>query len=58
MHDLLYEGGFTIYPGKIDEQRTFRIANMGAIYPSDIKLFLSRMIDVLKEMGIDRVFYK
>jgi hypothetical protein len=31
---------------------------MWAIYPTDIKLFLSRMIDVLKEMGIDRIFYK
>jgi len=55
MHDLFYERGFTIYPGKIGDQRTFRIANMGAIYPTDIKLFLITMIDVLKEMGIDRV---
>ncbi len=40
MHDFLYEKGFTIYPGKIGNKNTFRIANMGEIYPDDITDFL------------------
>lgn len=40
MHDYLYERGFTIYPGKIGNKNTFRIANMGAINAKDIKRFL------------------
>lgn len=58
IHDLLYEKGFTIYPGKIGSQRTFRLANMGAIYPTDIEMFLFTMTNVLKEIGINRVCYK
>lgn len=40
MHDYLYERGFTIYPGKIGKKNTFRLANMGAIDPTDIADFL------------------
>ena len=40
MHDYLYERGFTIYPGKIGNKDTFRLANMGAINARDIKKFL------------------
>lgn len=43
MHDYLYERGFTIYPGKIPANRTFRIANIGAIDSTDIRSFLKEM---------------
>ena len=39
-HDYLYAHGFTIYPGKINHQTTFRIANIGDLRPDDIKSFL------------------
>ena len=58
MHDLLLERNFTIYPGKIKFKNTFRLANMGAINTTDIDMFLIEMTNVLKEIGIDRVFYK
>lgn len=45
MHDYLYKRGFTIYPGKVSSKNTFRIANIGKIYPDDIE----RFIDILKE---------
>ena len=45
LHDYLYKKGFTIYPGKIGEEDTFRIANIGDIYPENIRKF----IDILKE---------
>ncbi len=40
MHDFLWQRGFTIYPGKGATEKTFRIANMGAITKQDIIRFL------------------
>jgi 2-aminoethylphosphonate-pyruvate transaminase len=40
MHDYLYERGYTIYPGKMSNLETFRIANIGDIDYKDIKAFL------------------
>jgi len=41
IHDELYRRGFTIYPGKLSDKNTFRIAVMGAIDHDDIRRFLS-----------------
>lgn len=40
MHDYFYAHGITIYPGKWDKLKTFRIANIGAITYQDIERFL------------------
>lgn len=40
MHDYLFERGFTIYPGKVGDIKTFRLANIGAINTKDIENFL------------------
>ncbi|MFW6040698.1 MAG: 2-aminoethylphosphonate aminotransferase [Thermoplasmatota archaeon] len=53
LHDRLYERGFTIYPGKVKDGKTFRIAVMGAIDHNDIKNFLKAMDEVLNEMEIN-----
>ncbi len=47
MHDFLYQRGFTIYPGKGTAEKTFRLANMGAITEKDIKKFLNHLKDYL-----------
>lgn len=52
LHDLLYERGFTIYPGKVGKLNTFRIANMGAINKDDIQDFLLNLSEVFVAMGI------
>jgi len=52
MHDLLYEKGFTIYPGKIGKKGTFRLANMGTIDFRDIEAFLKALKDVMDEMNL------
>lgn len=52
MHDYLYLRGFTIYPGKIKGTSTFRLANIGEIYPEDIKEFLRHLGDYLREYRI------
>lgn len=43
MHDYLFDRGFTIYPGKIGNKNTFRLANMGEINVKDIKKFLKTL---------------
>jgi len=53
MHDLLYKRSFTIYPGKIGNFNTFRIAVMGAIDSQDIKRFLNALREVLHIMNVD-----
>lgn len=40
MHDYFYEKGFTIYPGKVEEFNTFRVANIGAIDKKDMAAFI------------------
>ena len=45
LHDNLYNKGFTIYPGKVSSENTFRIANIGKIYPDDMNKF----IEILEE---------
>ncbi|KIL40197.1 septum site-determining protein [Gordoniibacillus kamchatkensis] len=47
MHDFFYERGFTIYPGKLGELKTFRIANIGDITSKDIEAFLELLRDYL-----------
>ena len=45
LHDYLYNKGFTIYPGKVSSEKTFRIANIGQIYPENMNKF----IEILEE---------
>ena len=45
LHEYLYNKGFTIYPGKVSSENTFRIANIGKIYPEDMDKF----IEILEE---------
>jgi 2-aminoethylphosphonate-pyruvate transaminase len=48
MHDYLFERGFTIYPGKVGDVNTFRLSNIGAIYPQDIEDFLKVFEEYLR----------
>lgn len=41
----LKERGFVIYPGKISQADTFRIGNIGDVYPEDF----GKLIEVIKE---------
>jgi 2-aminoethylphosphonate-pyruvate transaminase len=40
MHDYFFERGFTIYPGKVADFNTFRVANIGEIDSRDMEDFL------------------
>jgi 2-aminoethylphosphonate-pyruvate transaminase len=40
MHDYFYDKGFTIYPGKVEDFNTFRVANIGEIDCHDMEKFV------------------
>jgi 2-aminoethylphosphonate-pyruvate transaminase len=51
LHDLARQHGFTIYPGKLGNINTFRIANIGDIKPHEMKKFtevLKSYLDTIK----------
>ena len=52
LHERLYKKGFTIYPGKIGLEKTFRLANMGAINSKDMKNFLRVLQVSLRQIGV------
>ena len=49
MHDFFYERGYTIYPGKVLQFNTFRIANIGQIDESDIVGFIKLFKEYIKD---------
>lgn len=52
MHDYLYAKGFTIYPGKISSENTFRIANIGEIYPEDMARFVGALEEYFSQLRV------
>ncbi len=52
IHDYCYERGFTIYPGKIENQGTFRLCALGAIDEADINEFWKVFENALVENGV------
>lgn len=51
-HDIALKAGFTIYPGKLGNIDTFRIANMGDIRPCEMSAFVPVMKDYMKSIGV------
>lgn len=49
IHDYCYERGFTIYPGKISGENTFRLCALGAIDEEDIVAFFEVLRMALEE---------
>lgn len=52
LHDIAREQGFTIYPGKLGNIGTFRIANMGDIRPQEMEQFVCILHDYMKDIGV------
>ena len=50
MHDYFYTRGITIYPGKLDSLKTFRVANIGDITFQDIEIFLELLDRYLRSL--------
>ena len=49
MYGYIKERGYAIYPGKLTEMDTFRIGNIGEIYPEDIDKLTGIIAAFLKE---------
>lgn len=52
VHDYCDSRGFTIYPGKIADAKTFRLCSLGAIDVGDIEAFFVVLEAGLKELGV------
>ncbi len=52
VHDYCYERGFTIYPGKVSTQSTFRLCALGAITAKDIEDFFGVLKEALQVYSI------
>ena len=49
MYDYIKERGYVLYPGKVMEAETFRVGNIGEIYPGDILKLSAILADFSKE---------
>ena len=49
MYEYIKERGYAIYPGKVTEAETFRIGNIGEIYPEDIEKVCAIIKEFLEE---------
>lgn len=52
IHDYCYARGYTIYPGKIEGEGTFRLCALGAINKFDIESFFDVLEDAFKFYGV------
>lgn len=52
IHDYCYERGFTIYPGKIADNNSFRLCALGAIDQEDIECFFEVWREALEHLEI------
>jgi hypothetical protein len=49
LHDFLYARGITLYPGKLPGTDTFRVANIGALTPTDLATFVAAVEEFLND---------
>jgi len=51
-YDLMKSRRFVLYPGKVTDAETFRIGNIGNVFPEDIQLLTKTIAEVSVEMGV------
>lgn len=52
LHDFAKQYAFTIYPGKLGNINTFRIANIGNIQPFEMKAFTVKLREYMHSIGV------
>ena len=52
LHDFAAEHSFTIYPGKLGNIDTFRIANIGDIQPEEMRRFTVKLEEYMHGIGV------
>ena len=53
----LSDKGFIIYPGKLTRVDTFRVGNIGRLFPADLEQLVQSVRAVLLEMECDVPFH-
>lgn len=51
-YEALKERGFVIYPGKISEAPTFRIGNIGDVFPDDFRRLAEAVADIRRNQVV------
>lgn len=51
MYSYLKKHGYVIYPGKLTEQDTFRLGNIGEIYEEDVRKIMQIFADYMKGLN-------
>jgi len=54
LHDFAAEHSFTIYPGKLGNIDTFRIANIGDIQPEEMRTFTVKLEQYMHGIGVGK----
>ena len=54
LHDFAAEHSFTIYPGKLGNIDTFRIANIGDIKPEEMRTFTVKLEQYMHGIGVGK----
>lgn len=52
MYEYIKERGYAIYPGKLTDEETFRLGNIGEIYPEDIERVTEILAVYMGERGL------
>ncbi len=55
LYDQLKRRRFVIYPGKVSQAATFRIGNIGHVFPDDMRLLVESCREALDELNISPV---
>ena len=51
-YEALKRRRFVIYPGKVSTAETFRIGNIGHVFPDDMRLLIEMIAEALEELGV------
>jgi 2-aminoethylphosphonate-pyruvate transaminase len=51
-YEALKRRRFVIYPGKVSQAETFRIANIGHVFPSDMEELIAAVEEAVTELGL------
>jgi len=51
----LSEAGYVIYPGKLTQEKCFRLGNIGRLFPQDMRDLLSAIERTLKDMNVTTI---
>jgi len=52
-YDALKAKRFVIYPGKVSVAETFRIGNIGHLFPDDVRLLIKSIGEAIDELGLE-----